>query len=130
NIIGIKEASGNLEQCMYLAKHRPAGFMLISGDDMLTVPMLSFGADGVISVLANGFPGKFSQMVKAGLAYNFKEAGQLMLSFVEVNPLMYEESNPVGIKAVLELLGICGPAVRLPLVEATAGLKDRIRKCL
>ena len=130
NIIGIKEASGNLEQCMYLAKNRPEGFMLISGDDMLTVPMLSFGADGVISVLANGFPGKFCQMVKAGLDYNFKEASELMLSFVEVNPLMYEESNPVGIKAVLEFLGICGPAVRLPLVEASAGLKDRILKCM
>ncbi|AKD04435.1 4-hydroxy-tetrahydrodipicolinate synthase [Pontibacter korlensis] len=130
NIIGTKEASGNLEQCMYIAKHRPEGFMLISGDDMQTVPMATFGAEGAISVLANAFPGKFSNMVRLALDGNFKEASNLLLSFVDINPLMYEEANPVGVKAVLERFGVCSSQVRLPLVEASSGLKDRLYKLL
>ncbi|MDO6392304.1 4-hydroxy-tetrahydrodipicolinate synthase [Pontibacter sp. BT731] len=130
NIIGIKEASGSLEQCMYIAKHKPADFLLISGDDMLTLPMITFGAVGVISVLANAFPEKFSNMVRLGLSYQFKEASDLLFDFVDINPMMYEEGNPVGVKALLERFGVCGGAVRLPLVEATAGLKDRLYKQL
>ncbi|WP_276499686.1 4-hydroxy-tetrahydrodipicolinate synthase [Pontibacter litorisediminis] len=130
NIIGIKEASGNLEQCMYIAKHKPEDFMLISGDDLLAVPMVSFGAEGVISVLANAFPGKFSGMVRHALDGNYREASSLLLSFVDINPLMYEESNPVGVKAVLERFGVCSAQVRLPLVEASSGLKDRLYKLL
>lgn len=130
NIIGTKEASGNLEQCMVIAKNKPADFLLISGDDMLTLPMITFGAVGVISVLANAFPGKFSRMVKLGLENKFAEASQILFQLIELNPLMYEESNPVGIKAVLEMIGICGPAVRLPLVEASSGLKEKLQKLL
>lgn len=130
NIIGIKEASGNLEQCLYIAKHKPADFLLISGDDMLTLPMISFGAVGVISVLANAFPEKFSNMVRLGLSYQFKEAADLLFDFVDINPMMYEEGNPVGVKALLDRFGVCGGAVRLPLVEASAGLKDRLYKQL
>lgn len=130
NIIGIKEASGNMEQCMYIAKHKPKDFMLISGDDMLAVPMATFGAEGVISVLANAFPEKVAKMVQLALDNNFKAAAELMLNFVDINPLLYEESNPVGLKAVLERFGVCSAAVRLPLVEATAGLKDRLYKLL
>lgn len=130
NIIGIKEASGNLEQCMYIAKHKPANFLLISGDDLLTLPMLSFGAVGVISVLANAFPEKFSRMVRLGLEYKFDEAAALLYDFVDINPLMYEEGNPVGVKVLLERFGVCSPAVRMPLVEASAGLRDRIDRQL
>ena len=130
NIIGVKEASGNLEQCMAIAKHKPSDFMLISGDDLLTVPMAAFGAEGVISVLANAFPEKFSKMIELALDHNFKEAAALMNDFVDINPLMYEEGNPVGVKAVLERFGVCSAQVRLPLVEASAGLKDRIYKLL
>lgn len=130
NIIGIKEASGNLEQCMYIAKHKPNDFMLISGDDLLTVPMTAFGAVGVISVLANAFPDRFCKMVALALDGNFKEASELMLNFVDINPLMYEEGNPVGVKVVLERFGVCTAQVRLPLMEATSGLKDRIFKLL
>ncbi|PVY40192.1 4-hydroxy-tetrahydrodipicolinate synthase [Pontibacter virosus] len=130
NIIGIKEASGNLEQCMHIAKHKPADFMLISGDDMLTLPMIAFGAVGVISVLANAFPEKFSKMVRLGLSNQFKESSDLLFDFVDINPMMYEEGNPVGVKALLERFGVCGGAVRLPLVEATAGLRDRLYKQL
>ncbi|QMU29456.1 4-hydroxy-tetrahydrodipicolinate synthase [Adhaeribacter radiodurans] len=130
NIIGIKEASGNLEQCLQLAKHKSADFMLISGDDLLTVPMISFGAEGVISVLANAFPEKFSKMVKLALDNNFPEATKLLFDFVDINPLMYEESNPVGVKAILEMLGIAQPHVRLPLVDATMALKSKLQKLL
>ncbi|QNF33024.1 4-hydroxy-tetrahydrodipicolinate synthase [Adhaeribacter swui] len=130
NIIGIKEASGNLEQCLQIVKHKPADFMLISGDDMLTVPLISVGAEGVISVLGNAFPEKYCQMVKLALDHNFPEATKLLLDFTEINPLMYEESNPVGIKAVLEILGIARPYVRLPLLEATMALKTKLQKLL
>ncbi|MFD2515483.1 4-hydroxy-tetrahydrodipicolinate synthase [Pontibacter locisalis] len=130
NIIGIKEASGNLEQCMQIAKHKPQEFMLISGDDLLTVPMTAFGAEGVISVLANAFPEKFSKMIQLSLDYKFKEATELLNGFVDINPLMYEEGNPVGVKAVLERFGVCSTFVRLPLIEASAGLRDRLYKLL
>lgn len=130
NIIGIKEASGNLEQCLVIAKHKPKDFMLISGDDLLTVPMISFGAEGIISVLANAFPGKFSNMVQLALEGKFRESSELLLDFVDLNPLMYEEGNPVGVKAVLQRFGVCDSAVRLPLLEASAGLKDRLFKLL
>ena len=130
NIIGIKEASGNLEQCMHIAKHKPEAFMLISGDDLLTLPMITFGAVGVISVLANAFPEKFSRMIKLALDHNFTDAGKLLFDFVDINPLMYEEGNPVGVKAVLERFGVCTPSVRLPLEEASSGLKDRLYKLL
>ena len=130
NIIGIKEASGNIEQCLQIAKHKPTDFMLISGDDMLTVPMISFGAEGVISVLANAFPEKFCKMVKLALNNNYQEATQLLFEFIDINPLMYEESNPVGVKAVLEMLGIAQPYVRLPLMDASISLKTKLQKLL
>ncbi|MEJ8755484.1 4-hydroxy-tetrahydrodipicolinate synthase [Pontibacter sp. H259] len=130
NIIGIKEASGNVEQCISIAKHKPADFMLISGDDMLTVPLISFGGVGVISVLANAFPEKFSNMTRNALNGDYKKAGELLYDFIDINPLMYEEGNPVGVKVLLERFGVCEVAVRLPLVEASAGLKDRLFKLL
>ncbi|HEY4650492.1 MAG TPA: 4-hydroxy-tetrahydrodipicolinate synthase [Pontibacter sp.] len=130
NIVAIKEASGNLEQCMAIAKHKPADFLLISGDDLLTIPMLSIGAVGVISVLANAFPEKFSNMVRFGLNGEAAKAAELLYDFVDLNPLMYEEGNPVGVKVLLERFGVCDAAVRLPLVEASAGLRDRLYKLI
>ncbi|MBW8051430.1 MAG: 4-hydroxy-tetrahydrodipicolinate synthase [Cytophagales bacterium] len=130
NIIGIKEASGDLGQCMQIVKNSADDFLVISGDDLLTVPMLSFGMDGVISVLANAFPEKFSSLVSMGLKGQFKPASKLLFDLLEINPLMYEESNPVGIKAALEVLGICNRTVRAPLIDASEGLVKRIRKLL
>ncbi|MCH8317833.1 MAG: 4-hydroxy-tetrahydrodipicolinate synthase [Bacteroidetes bacterium] len=140
NIIGIKEASGDLGQCMQIVKNtclrqgfgRQAAddFLVISGDDLLTVPMLSFGMDGVISVLANAFPKKFSKMVSLGLQGQFNFASKLLFDLLEINPLMYEESNPVGIKAALEVLGICNRTVRAPLIDASEGLVKKISKLL
>jgi len=130
NIIGIKEASGLMEQCLAIAAHKPKGFLLLSGDDMLTPALVACGGEGVISVLANAFPKRFSDMTRAALAGNFAAARDGLFRLLPLNPLMYEESNPVGVKAALEALGVCGAATRLPLLEATEGLKERIRKAL
>lgn len=127
NIIGIKEASGLLEQCLTIAARKPADFLLLSGDDMLTPALIACGGVGVISVLANAFPQHFANLTRAALAGDFAAARAGLFRLLPLNPLMYEESNPVGVKAALEALGVCGPAVRLPLLEATEGLKERIR---
>jgi 4-hydroxy-tetrahydrodipicolinate synthase len=130
NIIGIKEASGLMEQCLTIAARKPSDFLLISGDDMLTPALIACGGVGVISVLANAFPKRFSDLTRAALAGDFAASRDGLFRFLPLNPLMYEESNPVGVKAALEGLGVCGAAARLPLLEATEGLKDRIRKAL
>lgn len=130
NIIGIKEASGNMEQCLAIAAGKPEGFLLLSGDDMLTPALIACGAEGLISVLANAFPKRFAELTRAALAGDFATARAGLFSLLVLNPMMYEESNPVGVKAALEGLGVCGAAVRLPLLEATEGLKDRIRRAL
>jgi 4-hydroxy-tetrahydrodipicolinate synthase len=128
NIIGIKEASGDLEQAMQIARHKPDDFLLISGDDMLTVPMMAVGAEGVISVLANAFPKIFKEMIHSALDGDFRTAQRQVFKLMDINPLMYSESNPVGIKHVLTSMGICDNYVRLPLVPASGGLQTRINE--
>ncbi|MDO7888048.1 4-hydroxy-tetrahydrodipicolinate synthase [Hymenobacter cheonanensis] len=130
NIIGIKEASGNVEQCLAILAKKPADFLFWSGDDMLTLPLIACGGQGIISVLGNAFPQKFSDMTRAALAGDFARASQLLYYFVGLNPLMYEEGNPVGVKAALALQGVCEPAVRLPLVPASESLTARIKALL
>lgn len=130
NIIGIKEASGNLEQCMRIAKSMPKDFLLISGDDLLTVPLYAIGGKGVISVLANALPIPFKKMKEFAFAGNYAKASQYQFSLLEINGPMYEESNPVGIKQLLSELGICGNHVRLPLIPASEGLKKKISQAL
>ncbi|WP_210515186.1 4-hydroxy-tetrahydrodipicolinate synthase [Hymenobacter terricola] len=130
NIIGIKEASGLMEQCLTIAAHKPKDFLLLSGDDLLTPALIACGAEGIISVMANAFPKRFAELTRAALADDFATARDILFRLLPLNPLMYEESNPVGVKAALEALGVCGAAVRLPLLEATGGLKDRIRRAL
>jgi 4-hydroxy-tetrahydrodipicolinate synthase len=127
NIIGTKEASGDMVQCMEIARGKPADFLLISGDDLLALPMICFGAMGVISVLANAFPAPFTQMVRDALAGNFFEASQKVFGFLRINPLLYEEGNPVGLKQVLQYAGLCTNGVRLPLASASQSLSTRIQ---
>ncbi|ERM82050.1 hypothetical protein P872_08715 [Rhodonellum psychrophilum GCM71 = DSM 17998] len=122
NIIGMKEASGNMEQCMAIAAGKPQDFSLISGDDMLTTAMRSIGAIGVISVLANAYPETFKNISHGELELSRKAT----FSLLNLNPLMYEESNPVGLKCLMQELGICWDAVRLPLVKATESLREKI----
>lgn len=127
NIIGTKEASGDLEQIMRIIAHKPADFEVISGDDALTLPILSAGGSGVISVIANAFPGKFSDMVRLALKENFTEARLLHYKLLELIRLIFAEGNPAGIKALLSERGICEDVVRLPLVGASASLKEQLR---
>jgi 4-hydroxy-tetrahydrodipicolinate synthase len=126
NIIGTKEASGNLEQCMKIAKYMPKDFLLLSGDDMQTVAMYSIGSKGVISVLANAFPVIFKKMKEYAFARDYGKASQHLFKLLEINGPMYEEGNPVGVKYLLETLGVCTSQVRLPLVKASEGLQKKI----
>lgn len=128
NIIGIKEASGNLEQCMKIAKEKPKDFMLISGDDMLTVPLYSIGGVGVISVLANAYPIIFNKMTVNAAAGNFSKASAEVFKLLEINGPMYEEGNPTGVKYLMSLMNLCKPHVRLPLAEPSTLLKKKIEK--
>ena len=119
NIIAIKEASGNLEQCMKIIKNKPKDFLVISGDDMLTLPMIASGADGVISVVANAYPKDFSEMTRQILAGNVKEAQRLHYKLTDIIEQLFADGNPAGVKAVLEMMKICSSNVRLPLVKVT-----------
>ncbi len=122
NIIGIKEASGDFGQLVDVVSGKPDDFMLISGDDMCTVPMISLGAVGVISVLGNAFPREMSSMVKAALEHDTKTALSYLAQLNKINPHMYSEASPVGIKEVLRQIGICDNHVRLPLVSPSEEL--------
>jgi len=126
NIIGIKEASGNLEQCMKIVKEKPKDFMLISGDDLLTLPVYTIGGVGVISVLANALPKVFLKIKEQTLTGNLAKAQAEQFKILDINGPMYEEGNPVGIKYLLSLMGICQAFVRLPLVVASASLQKKI----
>lgn len=126
NIIGVKEASGNIEQCLKIVQQMPNDFMLVSGDDMLTVPLYSIGAKGVISVLANAYPVIFRKMKEHAFASKYPKATQELLKLLDINGPMYEEGNPVGLKALLTEMGICRPEVRLPLAPASEKLQEKI----
>lgn len=128
NIIAIKEASGNIEQCMKIIKHRPAGFLVISGDDNLTLPMVASGADGVISVVANAYPKDFSDMVRAALKHDLKTAQKLHYKLMEITEQLFADGNPGGIKHVLSLKNITKSSVRLPLVEPNDTVKAKLKK--
>ncbi len=125
-IIGIKEASGNLEQCMKIMKEKPKDFMLISGDDMLTLPIYALGGVGIISVLANALPKVFQNIKDSYNSGKSEKAQAAQFKIIDINGPMYEEGNPTGVKYLLSLMGICNPNVRLPLVEASEGLKKKI----
>lgn len=128
NIFAVKEASGNVEQCMKIAKAMPKDFLLISGDDLLTVPLYSIGAKGVISVLANAYPVVFQKMKEYAFAADFAKASQEQFKILEINGPMYEEGNPVGVKQVMANMGLCSNHVRLPLLPASEALQKKIKK--
>lgn len=126
NIIGIKEASGNLEQCMKIIKEAPKDFMMISGDDMLTAPIYALGGKGVISVLANAFPVSFKKIKEHVYTGNIQKASQEQFKMLDINGPMYEEGNPVGVKYLLSLIGICSDKVRMPMLPASKALRTKI----
>lgn len=126
NIIGIKEASGNLQQVMEILRNRPAGFRVISGDDALTYPMLTMGADGVISVMANALPKEMADMVHLALKGDLKKALPLHFRMLPLMNAIFEEGNPTGIKALLEVQGMITNVLRLPLVKASKQLSNKL----
>jgi 4-hydroxy-tetrahydrodipicolinate synthase len=127
NIIGIKEASGNLSQAMQIVKNTSADFLKISGDDNLTLPLIALGFDGVISVSGQGFPRVFSDMVRAALKGDFVTAKRNHYALVDVTDMLFAEGNPGGIKEVLAFAGVCETHLRLPLVSVSNELKERIK---
>ena len=126
NIIAIKEAAGDMTQALRLLKDRPEGFLVISGDDMLALPMVSAGGDGVISVIGQGLVTSFSSMIRNGLEGAFAKAYQAHYQIMPSIDLIFEEGNPAGIKSLLTQINICQDHVRLPLVKASEDLKQRI----
>ncbi|GAB3901562.1 4-hydroxy-tetrahydrodipicolinate synthase [Larkinella knui] len=130
NIIGVKEASCIIEQCMEIVRDKPEDFLLISGDDVQGVPIVSIGGVGVMSVIANAFPAKFTTMIHAALQGDFAFARTELGHFLRIDPLLYEEGNPVGIKKILEILGLISSGVRLPLYTASDELGERMKLVL
>ena len=130
NIIAVKEAAGSLEQCMEIINNKPAGFLVISGDDALTLPMIASGGDGVISVLANAFPKGFSDMVSAALNNDMVTARALHYTYFEMIHYLFVEGNPAGVKAALKELDITGDTVRLPLVNVSAETNNKIKELM
>lgn len=126
NIIGIKEASGDLMQCLEIRSNTPDDFLLISGDDLLTPAMISMGAEGAISVLANAHPKEFGDMVRLALEGQFLNSYELARKFISLNRLMYLEGNPTGVKALMSQLGLCSATVRPPMAEASEELVKAI----
>ena len=129
NIIGIKEASGMMDQCAVILQEKPENFLVISGDDALSLPLLAAGMDGVISVAANAYPAAFSSMVRYCLAGNFDEARIINNRLLPVYDLLFAENNPAGVKAFLHLQGLLKNQLRLPLVPLSQPIFDNVQKC-
>jgi 4-hydroxy-tetrahydrodipicolinate synthase len=132
NIIALKEASGNMQQIMEILRDKPAGFDVISGDDALTFPMLTLGANGVISVLANAFPLDFSTMVEEALSGNYPLARKIHYTYLEIIGALFSEGSPAGVKAIMHQLRLIENKVRLPLTPVSdkhyQKLADLIKK--
>ncbi|MES1221667.1 MAG: 4-hydroxy-tetrahydrodipicolinate synthase [Bacteroidota bacterium] len=127
NIFGTKEASGNFDLIMELLKYKPEDFLVVSGDDALTLPMMALGAEGVISVVANAYPKGFSDMVRLCLAGKFTEASELHYRYTEIIASLFAEGSPSGIKAYLHEMGLCSDHVRMPVWPVSAALLEKIK---
>jgi 4-hydroxy-tetrahydrodipicolinate synthase len=128
NIVATKEASGNMEQIMKIIKNCPKDFLVISGDDNLTLPIIAAGGHGVISVVANAFPKDYSEMVRLSLKHKFTEAQKLHYGLIDITDQLFADGNPGGIKYALSLLKKCDPYVRLPLVEPNDKVKQALKQ--
>ena len=127
NIAGIKEAGGNLIQCMHILKNRPEEFLVVSGDDHLALPLIACGMDGVISVAANCFPKDFSELIRSALSLNLQHARQLQYKLLQGMDLLFAENNPAGVKAFLAEMGMIENVLRLPLVPLSAPLHQKVK---
>jgi 4-hydroxy-tetrahydrodipicolinate synthase len=126
NVVAIKEAAGDMVQAMQLIKNKPDNFLVISGDDMIALPMVLAGGSGVISVIGQGFPKEFSEMIRLGLNRRVNDAYKIQYLLDECIDMIFEQGNPAGIKEVFQSLGIADSFVRLPLVKVDEFLRDRI----
>lgn len=126
NIVGVKEAAGDMVQAMRIIKNKPTDFMVISGDDMIALPMVLAGGAGVISVMGQGLPADFSHMIQLGLKGDTDEAYRLHFKMMDGIDSIFEEGNPAGIKALLSELNVCSRNVRLPLVSASYDLQQKL----
>ena len=127
NIVGIKEASGNMVQCMHILKNRPTEFLVTSGDDHLALSLIAAGMDGVISVAANCFPKDFTEMIRLCLSGNYVAAQGFLYRLLQGFDLLFEENNPAGVKAFLAELGIIENNLRMPLTPISETLHEKIR---
>lgn len=126
NIIGVKEASGSLDQCTAILKDRPKGFLVISGDDTLSLPIIASGGDGAISVVANPFPNQYAELINSSLNANFEVARKRQYQLFDVINMLFAEGNPAGAKCVLKQLGVISSEhVRLPLVPVSDKLRTQ-----
>ncbi|MDR0688373.1 MAG: 4-hydroxy-tetrahydrodipicolinate synthase [Prevotellaceae bacterium] len=128
NIMGIKEASGSMSQISYILRGKPQDFVVLSGDDALTLPLMAVGAQGVISVAANALPAQIVSMVRLASEQKYSEAAKIHLAMMPLVDALFAEGNPAGVKAALSILGIISNTLRLPLVSATEGLKNSIAR--
>jgi 4-hydroxy-tetrahydrodipicolinate synthase len=126
NIVAIKEAAGDIVQAMQILKNKPKDFLVISGDDMIALPMVLAGGAGVISVIGQGFPKEFSEMIRLGLNRKVNEAYKYQYLLADAMEMIFEQGNPAGIKEVFALLDICQNTVRLPLVNVDQNLSLRL----
>jgi 4-hydroxy-tetrahydrodipicolinate synthase len=127
NIVAMKDASGSMEQIMKLIRLRPEGFGILSGDDAITMPLIAAGADGVISVVANAFPKRFSAMVHASQVGDLKTAREEHYALLPITKQFFEEGNPGGVKVSLAKQAIMNETMRLPLMPVSEGLRQRIQ---
>ena len=130
NIVGIKEASGSLEQVDEIIKNKPDRFDVISGDDALTFPMIASGAVGVISVIGNALPKEFSRMIRLEQRGEYEPARKIHHMFTELYKLLFVEGNPAGVKALLNDMGYIENVLRLPLVPTTIATKEKMSTIL
>jgi 4-hydroxy-tetrahydrodipicolinate synthase len=130
NIIGIKEASGNMEQVMKILRDKPENFLVISGNDLEAMPLIACGGAGLISVLANAYPADWSEMVNQALKSNFKVARELHYKYLEMIELLFADGSPSGVKAIMNYMGLCQNTLRLPLVPVNRSVAARITKAM
>ena len=130
NVGGIKEASGNMVQCMHILKNKPEDFMVVSGDDHITLPLIACGMDGVISVAANCFPKDFSEMVRLALKFDFKGAQKLHYKLLGGYDLLFAENNPAGVKAFLAEMKLIENELRLPLTPLSQPIYQKVKDFL
>lgn len=130
NIIGIKEASGNIENVLRILRNKPDNFFVVAGNDIDILPVIAAGGSGVISVLANAYPGEVTEMVNQALKNNYRSAREIQYRFLEMTELLFTDGNPSGVKAMLSNMNLCQNILRLPLVPVNRSVQSRIQKAM